>query len=496
MRTVCLRRKRREAIRSLAMLLPLVGWLVACQEHIFADRYGPRDIVVADDLYAATAVGDSHLWAGGYFGAIYRTQDAGKSWEKLDSGTEKSIYDISFADEKNGWAVGRRGMILHTSDAGETWQRQKSPRFPVRHIFSVHAVTPEVAWVVGDWGTRYVTRDGGKTWKDESLLVDETHPTFKYLSEEDIERFHAGEKVYDDTYLNDVFFLDEQNGWIAAEYGLIYRTTDGGTTWDLGRIVGKDTFEDVTFAKGETKVSRDQWGQLFQAAERLNDKQHLRVRLEGFITRAELRAKGGETREADDRVGSVRAFLESEGVGQDRIRELNPTPFDEESIDMAEFTQSKLANRGYVAVRVIQTPFLFDIQFTDAQSGIIAGLGGVILQTADGGKTWEYRESDTRLALFGIGVGGQAAYAVGERGLHRQSVDGGLSWSRGEQDFQADFEIFGFMRDIVFGDSSTGWIVGDNGLVLRSTDGGLSWATIDVKKGGADAALADVGSGE
>ena len=123
------------------MLLPLVGWLVACQEHIFEDRHGPRDIVVADDLYAATAVGDSHLWAGGYFGAIYRTQDAGKSWEKLDSGTEKSIYDISFADENNGWAVGRRGMILHTSDAGETWQRQKSPRFPVRHIFSVHAVT-------------------------------------------------------------------------------------------------------------------------------------------------------------------------------------------------------------------------------------------------------------------------------------------------------------------------------------------------------------------
>ena len=127
---------------------------------------------------------------------------------------------------------------------------------------------------------------------------------------------------------------------------------------------------------------------------------------------------------------------------------------------------------------------------------MIEGLGGVILQTSDGGKTWEYRESESRMALFGIGVGDQAVYAVGERGLHRQSTDGGLTWSRGIQDLQDEFEIFGFMRDVVFGDSSTGWIVGNNGLILRSSDGGLTWASIDVQKPNANEALVGVGSGD
>lgn len=468
--------------------------LAACQEHVFDDPYGARDIAVKDDLYAATAIGDSHLWAGGYFGAIYRTQDGGQNWEKLQSGTEKSIYDISFADEKTGWAVGRRGLILHTSDGGENWTRQQSPRHPVRHIFSVHAVTPDIAWTVGDWGARYVTRDGGETWEDASLLVDETNPTFKYLDDEMLEKFYAGEKVYDDTYLNDVFFLDEQNGWIAAEYGIIYTTADGGANWEKGTIIGKDTFPSVAFPKGGADVPREQWSELFTAAERLNDKQHLRVRLEGFITEAELRAADGETRLADDRAGAVRDFLEGEGVSQDRIRVENETPFDTESVDMAAFTRSKIATDGHVVIRVIETPFLFDVKFTDKDNGVIAGLGGVILQTANAGKTWEYRESESRQALFGIGVGNQAVYAVGERGLHRQSTDGGVSWSRGGQDFQEEFEIFGFMRDIVFGDPSTGWIVGDNGLILRSTDGGLTWAFIDVTERNEE--LTDVGAGE
>jgi photosystem II stability/assembly factor-like uncharacterized protein len=98
------------------------------------------------------------------------------------------------------------------------------------------------------------------------------------------------------------------------------------------------------------------------------------------------------------------------------------------------------------------------------------------------------------MALFGIGVGDQAVYAVGERGLHRQSTDGGLTWSGGSQDLQEEFEIFGFMRDVVFGDSSTGWIVGNDGLILRSSDGGLTWASIDVRK--PNESLADVGSGD
>jgi photosystem II stability/assembly factor-like uncharacterized protein len=470
-----LRRKGCEAVALFGVMILLVG----CTEHHFEDTRAPGQISVRDDLYAATAIGSDHLWAAGYFGAIYKTMDGGRTFDKLNSGTDKSIYDISFADEQTGWAVGRRGMILHTSDGGLTWERQQSPRIPVRHIFAVHAVDTNIAWCIGDWGARYVTHDAGKTWEDVSLLVDETHPSFPYLGEEEMEAWEKGEKVYDDTYLQDIFFLNEQLGWIAAEYGLLFYTQDGGETWQKASIIGDVSFDEVPFAALDEEVPRDRWQQIFAMARVLEEKQYLRVRIEGFLTPEEYR-KTGETNLADERARSVGEFIEGEGISQDRIRILNETPFDQESVDMDAFVQSKLRDHPYVVANLIETPFLFDVKFNDPLNGLAVGLGGVIMQSSDGGKTWTYRKSQSKQALYGIAAGSKAVFAAGEKGLARQSLDGGLTWTKSSQSFQEEMGIFGFMRDVVFGDPDTGWVVGAGGLVLKSEDGGQSWTPLDV----------------
>lgn len=470
-------------IRASGLCMGCALLLLGCQELTVGQKAAEGEIAFADDLYAVTAVGPSHVWAAGYFGAIYHSADSGETWRRQKSWSQRSIYDISFADERSGWAVGRRGFIIHTRDGGKTWTRQKSPRHPPRHLFSVHAIDANTAWAVGDWGSRYVTRDGGETWEDDSFLVDEKHPTFQYLSDEELEAFERGEKVYDDVYLNDVFFLDAERGWISAEYGLIYYTWDGGQAWEKGEIRGDVAFDPVPFAPLEGDVAREHWDALFEAAEILNGKSYLRVRLEGFLTPAEY-ARTGDTTLADERCQSVSDFFEGEGVSQDRIRCENPTPFDQESVDMEEFTGSKLRDRPNVAIRVIETPFLFDVKFTDPQNGLIAGLGGVILQSADGGATWFYRNSESIQALYAIGRGQGAAWAVGERGLHRRSLDGGESWTSVDDSFQERFEFFGFMRDLVFPTPDRGWIVGQGGFVLRSSDGGESWDRLDLLERG------------
>lgn len=468
----------------------LVVALAGCQELIVGQQAAPDEIDYADDLYAVTAVGASHVWAAGYFGAVYHSSDGGESWRRQESLTERSIYDISFADEKHGWAVGRRGFVIGTKDGGETWVRQKTPRFPPRHLFAVDAIDENTAWIVGDWGTRYRTRDGGETWEDLSFLVDEEHPVFQYLSEEEIEAYARGEKVYDDVYLNDLQFLDQQRGWIAGEYGMIFYTTDGGETWEKATISGQIAFEAVPFGTGVGDVEREQWDYLFEVGERLNASTYLRVRVEGFLTPAEL-ARTGNTSLSDDRALSVMDFLEGEGVSQDRIRQVNPTPFDQESVDMEVFTASKLGPAEAV-INVIETPFLFDIKFSDAENGLVAGLGGVILQSADGGRTWDYRDSGSEQGLYAIDRGARMMWVVGERGLHRRSPDGGLTWERlaREDSFQERFEFYGFMRDLLFATPERGWIVGHAGFVARSSDGGVSWEKLDLIERGRHRATA------
>ena len=449
----------------------------ACKQEQFEEKFESGQIDLPDDLYAVTAVGADHLWAGGYFGAIYRTVDGGKNWKKLDSKTDQAIYDISFADDKNGWAVGRRGFVIHTTDGGDTWENQTIPRQPPQHLFAVRAVDASTAWAVGDWGGRYYTADGGKTWEDRSFLITKDHPSFKYLSEEEMAAFERGDKIYDDIFLNDVLFLDKSHGWMAGEYGYIFRTEDGGQSWERGHINGTVHFDDVSFPTGDKKIPKEKWDQIFKAAEVLADKAYLKIEIEGFLTADEMK-KRKDTFLADERADAVQKFLENEGINQDRIKIKRPTPLDQEGVDMKAFGQTKLASDGVVKIEVIETPFLFDVKFRDSDHGMITGLGGVVLASEDGGRTWTYLPTGSKQAVFGAITAENNIVAIGEKGLRRISRDGGQTWQKlGEDGGAGRFpaEKHGYFRDATCGTPTVCWMVGQGGNVLRSTDGGLSW---------------------
>lgn len=446
------------------------------EEH-YEEKYAEGEIDLPDDLYAVTAVGPDHLWAAGYFGAIYRTTDSGKTWRKLDGLTDQSIYDISFADEKHGWAVGRRGFVVRTEDGGDTWTQQQIPRTPPQHLFAVKAVDANTAWAVGDWGGRYYTKDGGKTWEDRSFLVTREHPSFKYLTDDELAAFERGDKIYDDIFLNDVYFADASHGWMAGEYGYIFRTEDGGATWERAQINGTVKLDNVVFPKGEKKVPKDRWDQIFAAAELLAEKPYLKVEIEGELTPDEFRARG-DTFLADERADEIQKFLENEGINQDRLKIKSPTPLDQEGVDMKAFALSKLSDQPIVKINVIETPFLFDVKFKDADHGMITGLGGVILTTADGGRTWSYLNSGSKQALFSGAFTQSNLIAVGEKGQRRISADGGETWEKlGDDSGVGRFpeDKHGYLRDIVCGTPEVCWMVGQGGLVLRSGDAGQSW---------------------
>jgi photosystem II stability/assembly factor-like uncharacterized protein len=468
---------RTRAIRALLTLLVVAGLSAGCTQAKQEEKVTEGTIDLPDDLYALSAVGADHLWAAGYFGAIYRTADAGKSWHRLNGLTDQSIYDISFADEKNGWAVGRRGFVIHTSDGGDNWELQTIPRKPAQHLFAVRAVDANTAWAVGDWGGRYYTADAGKTWEDRSFLITKDHPSFKYLNEEEMAAFERGEKIYDDIFLNDVFFADKNHGWMAGEYGYIFRTEDGGQTWERGHITGTARFEDVTFPAGENKVPKDKWDQIFAAAEVLAEKPYLKIEIEGYLSPAEY-AKKHDTFLADERADSIQKFLENEGINQDRIKIKHQTPLDQEGVDMKAFAQTKLAPQGTVKIQVMETPFLFDVKFRDADHGLITGLGGVVLASEDGGRNWSYLPTESKQAFFSGAFAESRLIAVGEKGLRRVSSDNGKTWKKlGEEGGEGRFpaEKHGYFRDLGCGTPSVCWMVGQGGDVLRSTDGGSSW---------------------
>jgi photosystem II stability/assembly factor-like uncharacterized protein len=158
-------------------------------------------------------------WAHGSNGTMRTTSDGGVSWAPQTLGTGYYCDAAFFLNENDGWAGGgyggANGFIRHTSDGGTTWV----PQSPATddHLVSFFFLDDQNGWALGYGGRVQRTTNGGEIWQFAGAVG----------------HFYAYE----------ILMTDEMNGWISVGNpfqqdpgyngrGYIYRTTDGGTTWD------------------------------------------------------------------------------------------------------------------------------------------------------------------------------------------------------------------------------------------------------------------------
>ena len=120
------------------------------------------------------------------------------------------------------------------------------------------------------------------------------------------------------------------------------------------------------------------------------------------------------------------------------------------------------------------TRTLQDIAAWDAQHGIAVGNEGVIVTTADGGRTWTpasdvpRSEVANKLTRVRVAEGGRAV-VVGEMGAILASDDYGAHWRR----LRAEEDVA--WNDVALLDAGELRVVGEFGRMLVSHDGGASW---------------------
>jgi photosystem II stability/assembly factor-like uncharacterized protein len=134
-------------------------------------------------------------------GTILRTTNGGLSWSLVPAPTGNNLEAVAFSGEGRAYAGGRDGTILRSSDHGATWTLVETGADRYRDAQAQGLR----AWFVGVGGAIRASDDGGATWQNQ-----------------------AGAGGLD---LNSVFFLDDQEGWIAAQNSTVFHTADGGATW-------------------------------------------------------------------------------------------------------------------------------------------------------------------------------------------------------------------------------------------------------------------------
>lgn len=228
-----------------------------------------------------------------------------------------------------------------------------------------------------------------------------------------------------------VFFLDENNGWLAG-WGAILKTVDGGQTWiDITRNQG-DFLEDIFFVDDQNG-----WA-----------------------------------------VGSDGLIINTSDGGYN----WNVQPGDTgERLDAVHFTDQHNGWAAGKSMTIIHTSdggaswntqlsqpmrFLKDIYFVNNQTGWAAGQG--IFKTTDGGTNWLIQwEMDVTVAVHFID--GQTGWAAGWDGLILNTSDGGVTWNEQTSVVTND------LNDIYFTDAFHGWAVGRDGTILKTSDGGDYW---------------------
>ena len=118
------------------------------------------------------------------------------------------------------------------------------------------------------------------------------------------------------------------------------------------------------------------------------------------------------------------------------------------------------------------------VAFSDAQHGFLVGSNRLILETADGGASWETRSlelpEDENFRLISIDFNGDEGWIVGQPGLLLHSSDAGRSWSR----LLLDTKLPGEPYTITALGPKRAELATNVGAVYQTSDAGSSWKAL------------------
>ena len=176
-----------------ALALPFARQVVAAE---FADALDtpaqPSDLASRGTLTGLAKAGE-RLVVVGQRGHILYSDDNGKSWAQASVPVSSDLTAVQFPTPAQGWAVGHDGVVLHSRDGGASWEKQLDGRQLGRLMQDYYATQPDAA-----------------QWLDEGKRIETEGADKPFL---------------------DVWFSDAQNGFVVGAFNLIFRTRDGGQSW-------------------------------------------------------------------------------------------------------------------------------------------------------------------------------------------------------------------------------------------------------------------------
>lgn len=252
-------------------------------------------------------------------------------------------------------------------------------------------------------------------------------------------------------WLHDVYFFNENEGFVAGSNGAFLETADGGKTWKKHKNFTDDKILQIVFTDvyhGWLLCERD----IFNRGQ--NSSSYLMKTTDSGETWEKVEfADGGRNR-------ITRIFFNQKGKGL-AIGENGA--FFELQADGQTWGKSPSPIRYLLLGGV----------FSDDQHGTIVGAGGTVYFTEDAGASWDQANvfGDKTAKFNSVFFANQRnGWAVGSQGKIFQTVSGGKTWR------EQNSGVTKNLSDVFFANTAEGWAVGDEGLILHTKTAGNVWS--------------------
>ena len=222
------------------------GWIsVSSDAIILHTTDGGETFEIQTTQFATEAIymiNENEGYAGGANGRVYRTTDGGENWPAIGS-IGVLLTDIDFATPTQGYCCGDAGAVFSITPQGV----ENLNSGLAENLSGISASSVDNVWVCGIGSIVYYN---GSTFTFQSGPVGSYNSIFFINDDEGWVNGNSGLLGHTenggDTWhsqinqsgnaLYDVFFLDTEEGWAVGYMGTILHTTNGGDTWSIEGI--------------------------------------------------------------------------------------------------------------------------------------------------------------------------------------------------------------------------------------------------------------------
>ncbi len=204
----------------------------------------PTDLILDDLLLSSARAGD-RLVAVGEFGHVALSDDNGKTWRQAKTvPTQSTLTSVVFIDDKTGWAAGHDKTIMVTGDGGETWTIQytramsAAAGIPLPPRGRADEPAPEEDPGLAPDGAAPVEGEApadGAAPVDDAAAADE--PGASTSQDGFVESDTTGSEPEPDVPFLGLVFVSPTHGFAVGGFNYAVETTDAGKTWTPKRLV-------------------------------------------------------------------------------------------------------------------------------------------------------------------------------------------------------------------------------------------------------------------